>query len=172
MKVRKATMNDLEQMLCIYAYAREQMRLSGNPDQWGSTCPSSEIIRNDILNGHSHIVTSHTHNKMFAVFAFMIGEDPTYQKIENGCWLNNDPYGTIHRLASNGKRTGIFRCCLQFCESKAANIRADTHACNYTMQHLLESNGFQRCGQIYTADGDARIAYQRVSSKTAITLFP
>ena len=31
-----------------------------------------------------------------------------------------------------------------------------------TMQHLLESNGFVRCGIIHIADGSPRIAYQKV----------
>ena len=42
-------------------------------------------------------------------------------------------------------------------------MRADTHADNKVMQHLLESEGFTRCGIIHVADGTPRIAYQRMS---------
>lgn len=42
----------------------------------------------------------------------------------------------------------------------AQNIRIDTHADNKTMQHLIEADGFTRCGIIYIADGTPRIAYQ------------
>ena len=49
--------------------------------------------------------------------------------------------------------------CLEHCES----LRADTHADNKIMQHLLEKNGFTRCGIIHVADGTPRIAYQRLS---------
>ena len=45
------------------------------------------------------------------------------------------------------------------CES----LRADTHADNKVMQHLLESEGFTRCGIIHVEDGTPRIAYQRLS---------
>lgn len=38
-------------------------------------------------------------------------------------------------------------------------LRADTHADNKVMQHLLEKNGFVRCGNITLADGTSRIAY-------------
>ena len=30
------------------------------------------------------------------------------------------------------------------------------------MQHVLESNGFTRCGIIHVADGSPRIAYQKL----------
>ena len=31
------------------------------------------------------------------------------------------------------------------------------------MQHLLEKNGFARCGIIHVADGSSRIAYQKMA---------
>ena len=39
---------------------------------------------------------------VYAVFAFIIGDDPTYQVID-GAWLDDGtPYGTLHRLGSDG----------------------------------------------------------------------
>ena len=165
MKIRNSTQNDLEQLLSIYAYAREQMRAAGNPSQWKDCYPTTEQIITDIQNQNSHVITED--GEILAVFAFILGDDPTYVRIEDGNWLNNEPYGTIHRIAAGGGKKGMFRCCLSFCEARAANIRADTHACNAAMQHLLETNGFQKCGRIYVADGSPRIAYHksvRVSS--------
>jgi GNAT superfamily N-acetyltransferase len=100
-----------------------------------------------------------------AVFAFILGPDPTYAKIEDGQWLNDEvPYGTIHRLASAGDRRGVasevIAWCLEHCES----LRADTHADNKIMQHLLEKNGFARCGIIHVEDGTPRVAYQKLSA--------
>lgn len=161
MNIRKTTMEDLDQILSIYAYARKQMRLSGNPDQWGEDKPSPELIKNDIQNGSSYVIIDPISNDIAGVFTFIIGDDPTYQRIENGSWLNHDTYGTIHRIASCGTQKGIFRCCLAFCETLAPNIRIDTHECNRTMQHLLESNGYIKCGRIYVTDGSPRIAYQK-----------
>ena len=38
-------------------------------------------------------------DKVCATFVFIIGEDPTYDIIENGAWIDNErPYGTIHRM--------------------------------------------------------------------------
>ena len=94
------------------------------------------------------------------VFSFIIGEDPTYGYIENGSWLNEKPYGTIHRMASDGTRRGMLRECLDYCRSLVSEIRMDTHEKNLSMQQACEHLGFQRCGVIYVADGTPRIAYQ------------
>jgi len=160
MTIRKASLEDVDKILAIYAYAREQMRLSGNPDQWGEYYPPVEMVRKDMENGNSYVITDEEH-EICGVFVFIIGEDPTYRIIENGNWLNDDLYGTIHRVAGSGKRKGIFRLCLRYCEAKAPNVRVDTHENNRIMQHLLESSGYQRCGRIYVADGSPRIAYQK-----------
>lgn len=159
MNIRNASLDDMDQILTIYEYARAQMRRCQNPTQWGTDYPQREIIENDIRSQHGYLITEGSIPT--GVFAFIIGSDPTYKRIEDGQWLNHAPYGTIHRLAGNGNQRGIFRACLQFCEKKIANIRADTHPCNHIMQHLLEIHGFQKCGRIYVADGSARIAYQR-----------
>lgn len=159
MTIRDTTIADFGQIQEIYAYAREQMRQSGNPSQWGSDRPSGETLLADIQNGQSHVMEEQ--GKIWGVFTFIIGEDPTYRIIEQGQWLNDAPYGTIHRIAGNGTAKGIFRECLSYCLSKIANIRIDTHRDNALMQHLLEKHGFQKCGVIYVEDGSPRIAYQR-----------
>lgn len=159
MNIRSASPDDLDQILTVYEYARTQMRLSGNPNQWGMDYPPREMIENDIRSQNCYLITDH--DTITGVFAFIIGADPTYERIENGKWPNDEPYGTIHRLAGNGKQQGLFRLCLQFCQERIANIRVDTHECNHIMQHLLTANGFKKCGRIYVADGSARIAYQK-----------
>ena len=121
MKIRNSTQNDLEQLLSIYAYAREQMRAAGNPSQWKDCYPTTEQIITDIQNQNSHVITED--GEILAVFAFILGDDPTYVRIEDGNWLNNEPYGTIHRIAAGGGKKGMFLCCLSFCEARAANIR-------------------------------------------------
>ncbi len=162
MVIRKAVFDDLEVILNIYEYARKRMRLSGNPNQWKQNYPPKETIAGDIAAGNSYVITDD--KEIVGVFAFIIGEDETYRCIEQGEWVKQGSYGTIHRMAGNGKRTGLFRICEQFCESRISNIRADTHADNAVMQHLLEENGYQKCGRIYAADGSPRIAYQKAWS--------
>ena len=102
--------------------------------------------------------------QMQAVFAFVLGEDPTYKVIEDGQWLNDTlPYGTLHRLASAGESKGVGKAVVEWCLEHCESLRADTHADNKAMQHILEETGFTRCGVIHVADGSPRFAYQRMS---------
>lgn len=96
------------------------------------------------------------------VFVYFVGDDPTYQYIENGSWKKDGPYGVIHRVASRGRVKGSGSRCLQWGFAQCGNLRIDTHDDNAVMQHVLEKNGFNRCGRIYTEDGSPRIAYQRI----------
>lgn len=81
----------------LYAQARVFMRENGNPNQWDENYPSRELLEKDIAFGNSYIVEDDEKN-LAATFAFIKGEDLTYYGIENGAWLNHEPYGTIHRL--------------------------------------------------------------------------
>ena len=159
MYVRRSNMEDIPAMMDLYAQARVFMREHGNPNQWDDSYPSRELLEKDIAFGNSYIVEDDEKN-LAATFAFIKGEDPTYYGIENGAWLNHEPYGTIHRLAGNPSCHGIASGCIGWCKSQIGNLRADTHEDNKIMQHLLEKNGFVRCGIIHLADGAPRIAYQ------------
>jgi hypothetical protein len=96
-----------------------------------------------------------------AAFIFIIGDDPTYTVIENGKWLNDKPYGVIHRLASDGTQKGIADFCINWCFNKINNLRVDTHADNKVMQSILKKQNFKYCGIIYTHNGTARLAFQK-----------
>lgn len=158
MYIRKSRMEDISEMLEIYAQARQFMREVGNPNQWDSSYPSEELLQKDIESGNSYVAVEE--ERVVAVFAFIIGEDPTYAVIEDGRWLNEEVYGTIHRLAGRSGYHGIAQECMNFCKSQIKTLRADTHYDNKIMQHLLEKNGFVRCGIIHLANGAPRIAYQ------------
>lgn len=163
MRVRTATGTDLVRILEIYAYAREYMASAGNPNQWINGYPKKEVLESDIEKGHLFIIEDEDECCIHGVFAFIIGDDPTYDLIENGSWLSDDLYGTIHRIAGDGKVRGLLGICLEFCKTKTGNIRIDTHHDNKVMQHLILKHGFKECGIIYTDDGSPRIAYQWIS---------
>lgn len=161
MKIRKSTAADLPRMMEIYAYAREFMAKTGNPHQWGDAGnPKQEMLEDDIEKGVSYVVESE--GRTVGVFAFIIGTDPTYGYIENGQWLNDEPYGTIHRVAGDGSVKGILQKCVEFGGTLAGNLRIDTHHDNVVMQNAIRKCGFEECGVIYVADGSPRIAYQKI----------
>jgi RimJ/RimL family protein N-acetyltransferase len=159
MVIEQATFADIDSMMSIYRFASEFMSRNGNPHQWINGYPTSELIRSDIENGNSYIFRRDDGN-ICAAFTFIIGADATYHIIDQGQWLNDEPYGVIHRLASDGSEHGVGRQCLDWCFSRINNIRVDTHKDNLIMQHTLTSYGFSYCGIIYTHNGTERLAYQ------------
>ena len=159
MTIRLNTYADLDALTAIFAYARAQMAADGNPTQWGDGYPTREQLENDIQRGVSYVMEHE--GVPCATFVFIIGDDPTYAYIEDGQWLDDTlPYGTIHRIASNGQLRGIFRTVLDWCSAQCSNIRIDTHRANARMIHLIEQAQFTRCGIIYTRDNSPRMAYQ------------
>ena len=155
--IRHTGSNDLANVMRIYEHARAQMKTNGNSNQWRDACPPKTLIIDDIKN--SYVIGKG--GVIFGVFAFIIGDDSTYQRIE-GEWKNNAPYGSIHRIANNGMMRGVFPACVKFCEAKIFNLRVDTHHDNKLMRHQIEKSGFEKCGIIYIEDGSSRIAYQNV----------
>lgn len=153
-------MKDLQEVMQIYAGARKFMAQTGNPTQWGDGYPKEELIRSDIEKGISYVAESE--GKIETAFVYFQGDDPTYHLIENGSWKKDGPYGVIHRIASRGNVRGAGAQCLQWGYAQCGNLRIDTHDDNAVMQHVLEKNGFERCGRIYTEEGSPRIAYQKV----------
>ena len=158
MEIRRGTLNDIDTIMAVYTTARNYMRANGNPNQWIDGYPHKETILDDIEKGNCYVVIEN--GEICGVFAFIHGDDPTYEIIEKGAWKNNKPYSTIHRIASNGKHKGILKTAVEYCIAQAADLRIDTHHDNLTMQHLVTKHGFEKCGIIYLENGDPRIAYQ------------
>lgn len=163
MKIRHATEQDLHQMMEIYTYARRFMAEHGNPTQWGPTnWPPEELIRSDIAAGNSYVCTYE--DKVVGTFFFTQGKDiePIYKNIENGAWLDDSPYGVIHRLAGNGTVKGIGNFCINWALEQCGHVRIDTHGDNLVMQNLLAKCGFVHCGTVYVEeDCYPRMAYEK-----------
>lgn len=158
--IRQAQDDDLPQMQEIFAIARKFMVKTGNPSQWGADYPSLELLQDDLKKQDSYVCLSA--GQIVATFVLRPGNDPTYEQIFDGAWLNDAPYATIHRIASNGKTKGVFHAVMQFARQKYQNIRIDTHQDNQVMQRAVQKEGFRYCGIIYCWPGEdgKRLAYQ------------
>ena len=159
MKVIRASMDMLEQILPVYTAARQFMEKTGNPNQWGKTHPSRELLQRHIRMGNLYVVEYK--EKVVGAFAFIPGTDPTYLDIE-GQWHSCEKYAAIHCVASDGSVRGVFSEIWEYCKSQERYLRIDTHHDNKVMQHVLEKNGFVPCGVIYLENGDPRLAYDRM----------
>lgn len=159
MDIRKTTFDDLDVILKLYENARSFMARTGNPTQWNTTYPPITMLEQDIIDGHSYVCEKG--RRIIATFYFRVGKDDTYARIYEGNWINDAPYGVVHRITSDGSVKGAASFCINWALSQCKNLRIDTHRNNRIMQHLLEKNGFTYCGVIYVEDGSERIAYQK-----------
>ena len=168
MTIRKAEMGDLDEILGIYAYARDFMRESGNPNQWGTGRPAQDIVERDISAGKSYVCLCG--DKIAAVFYFSIEKEPTYEKID-GAWPDEGEYGVVHRIArardAKGAGSKCLEWCCEQCREQRCSIRVDTHRDNAPMRKLLGKLGFVYCGVIWLENGDERLAYQKGTTETS-----
>lgn len=155
--IRKATPHDLPRIREIYEMARQFMRKNGNHSQWGKGDEPEDLIEEDIRQGNLYVLEE---AGIYAVFAFIIGEDPTYLEIEEGSWKSEEPYAAVHRVASDGTVQGVLGHVMDYCSAQVPHLRIDTHKDNKVMQHVLEKYGFVSCGIVHVRDGSPRIAYE------------
>lgn len=157
--IRKTEKKDLPLAEDIYRAARAFMKSVGNGGQWGEEYPKREKLLEDISRGYSYLCVEG--DSVLAVFSFCPSPDPTYERIENGAWLNEEPYFVIHRMAAAKRRSGAASFCFAWCFKRCSNIRVDTHKDNAPMLGLIKKFGFKYCGIIYTDDGSPRLAFQK-----------
>lgn len=158
--IRTATKNDMPTILNIYECARKFMRDNGNETQWNNNFPPEDLLYEDIKKEQLYVYEEN--NIVHGVFAFIVGEDKTYKNIQNGEWISNELYGTIHRVASDGQVKGLVNKIIAYCKKEISHLRIDTHDNNKIMQHIILKNGFIKCGTIYVEDGTPRIAYEKL----------
>jgi hypothetical protein len=159
--IRLAKKEDLPEMKRIFDAAKQRMRADGNTKQWTGNYPSDELLLDDIAGGNSYVVERE--GRIAATFVMIVGEDPTYKIIYDGAWIDDvKPYATIHRIASLPENKGVAAACFDFAWEKTHNLRVDTHRDNLRMRHIAESYGFVYCGIIHLANGDERLAYQKI----------
>ena len=157
--IRHTRVEDIPRLQALFSHARSFMLETGNPSQWTAAYPSEELLRKDIGSRDSYVVEDEKQT-VIATFVLRGGVDPTYDVIYEGRWLNDAPYATIHRIASDGTRKGILHLAMQFALLDYRNIRIDTHRDNQVMRNAIAKEGFVYCGIIHCWNGDERVAYQ------------
>lgn len=159
LKIEPAEESQLGQIMELYGKARHFMAQHGNPTQWPPSYPSAEMVAKDIQRGRMFVCMAD--RKIAAVFYYCMEEELDYREIQGGFWLNREPYGVVHRIASDGTVPGCGSFCLQWAWEQCGNLKIDTHRDNVVMQNLLKKNKFRYCGIIHIRDGGERLAYQK-----------
>lgn len=128
--VRNATVGDMEAIGKVYEAARQYMKDTGNPTQWGDDYPEVEAICEHMANGDMYVVERD--GQVCGAFAYIVGVERCYLEIE-GKWLYEGEYGTVHMMASGGTEKGVFAEALAFSKGLCPHVRIDTHPNNKTM---------------------------------------
>lgn len=162
MMIRNAVPEDLDRILILYEQARKFMREQGNMKQWLHGYPQESTLLEDMARSCLYVAETDEGGELLAVYYAAIEEEETYRVIYGGEWLNDAPYAVVHRIAVADRRKGLAAEILQRILEQAGNLRIDTHEENIPMRRLLEKEGFTCCGVIRLANGDPRLAYQKV----------
>ena len=164
--IREASPTDMAEIMKVMDAAKSIMRQSGNVHQWEDGYPSEAVITADMEKKGAFVIEDDS--KVVGYFAFLSSPEPTYARIYEGEWLDDEqPYHVVHRIASYPDAHGVFSSIMDFCFSHDPIIRIDTHRDNTIMQHNIEKHGFSYCGIIYLASGDERLAYQACKKQSA-----
>ncbi len=168
---RKATMEDMEALEELYNKGRIAIAQLGI-DQWQNGYPAYADIAKDISNDVLWVSEdTEQPGELVSVMALIFTGEPTYDVITEGQWLTGDThhYATIHRItvSPDFRGKGVAGATMAFGMDKAkkagfSSLRIDTHQGNLAMRGMLEKNGFTHCGTIFLANGDTRVAYERV----------
>ena len=160
MIIRNALISDFENISTVFEHAKKYMRENGNMKQWADGYPYPETIRKDIDEGICYVCE--VEKSIVGVFTLFDGPDPCYERIIGEQWLNDKPYGVIHRIAVARNRGGVASRCIEFCEERYDNLRIDTHEDNKPMRNFLTKRGFVERGIIFLENGEERIAFHKV----------
>ena len=155
MEFRKATIDDLDDIMRVTGEARDFMHSKGI-DQWKFGYPQREIFEEDIEKNACHVGVED--GKVQIVATVFDEVEPNYKNIEEGHWLTPEDahYAVIHRMAAGdavrgkgvSKLFGAYL--LGVCKEKGVvSLRADTHEENELMRGALIKHGFTYCGKVY-----------------------
>ena len=168
MEIRKTEEKDLMEIMTLVQQAKDYFKANSIP-QWNSSdgYPTVNQFRSDMAAGDSYVLLDESEH-VIATACILSRADPNYRVIENGAWMNDDPYLTVHRLCvrndlkGHGAAGTVFAYAQELAKKKGiCNLRADTHEKNLSMRHALSKAGFIPCGRVYMEDGGPRIGYQK-----------
>lgn len=166
MNLRKSQLSDANRIMEIIKNAQGSLKNQGI-DQWQNNYPNLEVVKHDILSGNGYVLEDAEH--IYGTVTISFDGEPTYASIHNGSWLSENHYAVIHRIAIDEAHTGLGLSKILLNkvetitkESSVHSIKVDTHKDNHIMQKLLEKQGFTYCGIINLADGNERLAYEKL----------
>lgn len=164
---RPAQISDISAIWDIILFAKEVRRREGS-SQWQDGYPDIQTIEKDIANNMGQLLLYK--GEVSGYMAVSFEGEPAYYDIE-GCWLSNQPYTTVHRMAVSPQAKGKGFGCIMLCKAEEISlanhiysIRVDTNYDNIAMLRIIEKLGYIYCGEVYYR-GAPRKAFEKLLLK-------
>ena len=164
---RKATLEDLDQVMEAVEYSRFLLKEQGN-GQWQDGYPNKDDFINDINNGRLFVTYEDDPNEIVGVCALTYREED-YHHLYEGKWLTDLPYMVMHRVAIKKKYQGkgygkkLFEVFIEQAKLEGYHsLRIDTHAGNLVMRHIIEEFGFVYCGKAILTPNKDRMVFEKI----------
>lgn len=132
--------------------------------QWTDGYPNEATIREDLAARRGYALE--VDGELAGYLCIDPAGEPAYESID-GAWHTRPPYAVIHRMAfdrrfvGRGLSAAALRLAEDLCrEQGTAAIRIDTDPRNRRMQHILEKNGYRRCGTVLF-QGSGKVAFDK-----------
>ena len=137
--------------------------------QWQGIEPSLKTIENDIKGHHFFILFE---NELPLGGVAILNNEPAYNHLLEGSWLNDAPYCVLHRFFIDPQFHGrkLSKVFLTLIENYVwqlgvNNIRLDTHERNLPMRGLMKSLDYQEVGRVILPHAGERLVYHKVRKK-------
>ena len=162
MRLRKATTEDVETVMQIFAQAREAQRRAGFR-QWEDGYPPMKKVLSDIADDTGYILDDDCTTAGYVAMAMGDEEYDRHPEL----WKTTGPYTVFHRIAisdayrGRGISSQLFDLAEESARKQGAEIiRIDTGLVNRPMQHILEKRGYELRGECQFVWGP-RLAYEK-----------
>lgn len=104
MKLKKATMEDYDQIMTILRDGSNQLAEQGI-DQWQGDYPNPDVVKNDIKNGWAYLAES-ADGMTVGTIAIVDGPDHSYDTMKGNWLIDTDKYVVLHRVAIHSSHAG------------------------------------------------------------------
>lgn len=168
MDLRKATIEDIPEVMRIFAQARRAQRIAGFR-QWEDGYPSADVLISDISSSIGFILDDNGKTAGYVAIASFDREYNSHPEL----WDVDKTYAVFHRIALSDDYRGkkLSGKLFDLAESQALRmgvdfVRIDTGLENRPMQHILSKRGYVNLGSCDFIWGK-RLAYEKPLSITA-----
>lgn len=162
MKVRRATVSDIDEIQQIAADALTEMREHENTYEWDENTFFREVLERDIESGNGFAVTER--GEVIGYYALAPGKIPVGS--EELHWIDPDkPFQLLERVVRYPGKHRVMNLVTGHCFARFDNVRLVTSRKNIPMLRAARKEHYQWIGEYTDSDGNAMVGMQKVIQK-------